>query len=127
MEDIHDYRETHIAEITELISLAYDRFDRKRQEIGYASETLTLLYLEPEVWCCISNNGQGVTFVNSIQKEALKRYVSYKVDIRLLHQILKGPRFAHWNNAEIGSHIEFERNPDVFERGLHYCMNFFHA
>ena len=38
-----------------------------------------------------------------------------------------GPRYAHWNNAEIGCHIRFNRNPDVYERGIHFCMNYFHA
>ena len=54
-------------------------------------------------------------------------YVSYVLDFRLLFKILSGPRFAHWNNAEIGSHITFKRNPNNFERGLYYCMNFFHV
>jgi len=35
--------------------------------------------------------------------------------------------YAHWNNAEIGSHIEFERQPEIYERKLYYSMNFFHA
>ena len=32
-----------------------------------------------------------------------------------------GPKYAHWNNAEIGSHITFYRKPDsLYERGMHY-------
>jgi UDP-MurNAc hydroxylase len=125
--EIQEYWRTHIAEIKELIFLAYQRFEGKRHEIGFVSTTMTLLYLGPDCWCSISNHGEGITYINSKKKDTLEQYVSYKVDIRLLHQILKGPRYAHWNNAEIGSHIEFERKPDIFERGLHYCMNFFHA
>mgnify|MGYP007094928726 CR=1 FL=1 len=49
------------------------------------------------------------------------------LDRKLLKQILSGPKMAHWNVAENGSHIEFERNPDVYERGIYYCMSFFYS
>ena len=38
-----------------------------------------------------------------------KRYVRYETDIKLLKRLLMGPRYAHWNNAEIGSHLKFFR------------------
>ena len=50
----------------------------------------------------------------------------YKTDSRLLEQLLKGPKFAHWNNAEIGSHINFFRSTDEYERNLHSSICFFH-
>ena len=42
---------------------------------------------------------------SSINKNS--KYIIYKTDPRLLKKLLMGPRFAHWNNAEIGSHIRF--------------------
>jgi UDP-MurNAc hydroxylase len=120
------YFETHREEIFELIETAYQRFELKRTEIGFQSQTDTFLFLTDNLWCKISNRGEGISFVDDFAKCQSKRYVSYKLDVRLLHKILKGPRFAHWNNAEIGSHIEFDRMPDHFERGLHYAMNYFH-
>ena len=54
------------------------------------------------------------------------KHVIYQTDIRMLHLLLKGPKYAHWNNAEIGSHIKFFRNPDVFERHVYLSMCFFH-
>ena len=54
-------------------------------------------------------------------------FVRIDVDHNLLHRLLRGPRYAHWNNAEIGSHLRYLRVPDVFERGLYYCMCFLHA
>ena len=45
---------------------------------------------------------------------------------RLLRSLLKGPRFAHWNNAEIGSHINFLRDTDTFQRDVHLIMSYFH-
>ena len=64
-----------------------------------------------------------------VKKDELndEKYISFKVDSKLLHRILKGPKFAHWNTAEIGCHVMFNRKPDVYHRGLHFCMNYFHA
>jgi len=56
-----------------------------------------------------------------------KKYVSYETDIRLLKKLLMGPRYAHWNNAEIGSHIKFFRKPDIFEGNIYGSMCFFHS
>ena len=36
------------------------------------------------------------------------KFVIYETDIRLLKLILKGPRFAHWNNTEIGSLLSLQ-------------------
>ena len=40
-----------------------------------------------------------------------------KLDERLLSRILH--RKAHWNNAEIGAHIDFVRKPNTYEPDLH--------
>ena len=58
--------------------------------------------------------------------ESSQNYVIYKLDKNLLYNILQGPRFAHWNNAEIGSHIKFFRNPNKFERNLYLGMCYYH-
>ena len=50
-----------------------------------------------------------------------------ETDERLLYWLLQGPKKAHWNNAEIGSHIQFRRLPNIYERGLMYCLNFFYS
>jgi UDP-MurNAc hydroxylase len=55
-----------------------------------------------------------------------EKFIVYKVDSRLLKLLLKGPRYAHWNNAEIGSHLKFFRKPNIFERQVHGSMNYFH-
>jgi UDP-MurNAc hydroxylase len=53
--------------------------------------------------------------------------VIYKTDIRLLRSLLSGPKYAHWDNAEIGSHINFSRYPDIYEREVYGNMCYFHA
>ena len=60
------------------------------------------------------------------QNYNVKKYVIYETDLRLLKFLLIGSKYAHWNNAEIGSHIKFYRKPDVFERELYYSMSYFH-
>ena len=54
------------------------------------------------------------------------KYVRYETDLRLLKRLLSGPKFAHWNNAEIGSHLKFFRKPNIFERNVYDSMNYFH-
>ena len=54
------------------------------------------------------------------------KFVLYETDLRLLKLLLQGPGFAHWNNAEIGSHIKFYRNPNIFEREVYGSMCYFH-
>ncbi len=56
-----------------------------------------------------------------------KKYVSYETDSRLLKRLLMGPKFAHWNNAEIGSHLKFFRKPNIFERNIYDSMCYFHC
>lgn len=69
-----------------------------------------------------------LSIVNSeeIYKKS-KKYVCYETDIRLLKRLLMGPKFAHWNNAEIGSHLKFFRKPNVFEREIYNSMCYFHC
>ena len=59
--------------------------------------------------------------------ENFNQYLSIKTDFRLLYRLMRGPQYAHWNNAEIGSHLKFSRKPNIYERGLFYCLNFFHS
>ena len=55
-----------------------------------------------------------------------KNFVEYKVDPRLFYRLLKGPKYAHWNNAEIGSHIQYIRKPNVFNRRVYQSVCYFH-
>lgn len=46
------------------------------------------------------------------------------LDSRLLRRILD--RVSHWNNAEIGCHIEFNRVPNEYQPDLHTALQFLH-
>lgn len=120
----HD-KKPKIQEIYDLISPAYSRMEEKRKEINFSSDTLWYIKIDDDNFIEISMNGAGYSFVNEINSD--KNYVQYSLDLRLFYNILRGPRYAHWNNAEIGSHIRFKRFPNIFERGLYHSINFFHS
>jgi UDP-MurNAc hydroxylase len=46
------------------------------------------------------------------------------LDPRLLRRILD--RVSHWNNAEIGCHVEFNRVPNEYQPDLHTALQFLH-
>lgn len=116
----------NLAEILNLIPPSFNRFLKKRKEIQFDSDTFVIIWLSDELKVQFQCNTESYTFT-SVNDPLPQKFVSYQVDQRLLIEILKGPRFAHWNNAEIGSHIQYRREPEVFERGLYHSMNFFHS
>ena len=72
------------------------------------------------------NGNNSLHIVDPDKYRYSNEFLSLSVDPRLLRSLLKGPRFAHWNNAEIGSHINFLRNTDTFQRDVHLIMSYFH-
>ena len=125
--DYESEQEPEIDEIKSLIGKCYERFDRKRKELRFSSETTVLIKLSSEEFLAISCNGNGWKIIKQKNIDDYKNYVKLSLDTRLLKWILSGPRYAHWNVAENGSHITFERTPNVYERGLYYCLAFFYA
>ncbi|MAU58218.1 MAG: Zn-dependent hydrolase [Flavobacteriaceae bacterium] len=123
--DYENEKEPKIKQIKELIEPAYSRMEYKRKEIEFSSDTIWYLMIDDNNLIEVSMNGSGFNFVTKINHD--KDYIVYKLDSRLLFNILQGPRYAHWNNAEIGSHIKFKRNPNKFERGIYHSINFFHS
>ena len=126
--DYENDEEPTLEEILKLIPNAYNRYEQKRKEINFTSETAVLIKLPQNTYCKISCCGSGYNILNQAEYDncLLEPHVTYELDFKLLNRILKGPRYAHWNNAEVGSHILFSRDPNVYERGLYYSMNFFH-
>lgn len=111
----------------ELIPEAYEHFEEKRRDLGFETETDVYLTLPDDEFAKVSLQGEGFEFVPHSEYEDADRYVRMDIDPRLLERILQGPRYAHFNNAQIGSHIEFYKQPDIYERPLYYAMSFFHT
>lgn len=114
------------ANLIAAMEAAWPRFAATARDIGYQSQTEVVV---------TDGNGLSVGFgpdraphrMKRAEVDALSSVVEITVDRRLLGRLLKGPRFAHWNNAEIGSHLHYRRKPDVFERALYYSLSSFHA
>lgn len=124
----YDYEQDPVPELKELVNLipsSFERMDKRRQAISFSSPTKVRIPLVEGKTAEVSMNGEGFEVIDADELKEVP-YVQFKLDPRLLHLILSGPKYAHWQNAEIGSHIEFSRKPEQFERGLYYSMNFFH-
>ncbi len=113
--------------IEQLIPSAVERMNTIRKSISFSSATKVIIPIATNRNVVISMDHEHFEYMNDQAKEQIEQFVQIRLDSRLLVRILRGPRFGHWNNAEIGSHIEYFRKPDQFERGLFYCMNFFHG
>ena len=124
----YEYEPTPLKnEFTELFPLCYDRFESRRKRIGFTSDTSLLIEYFDDEYIQISCNGNGFTYKPLKELNLDQNFVMIKLDNKLLKLILSGPQFAHWNNAEIGSHLKFIRNPDKFERALYHCLSYFHS
>ena len=117
--------EPNIKELTDLSFRAYNRFNDKRKELKLKSDTNIYIFLNKEYAFKFPFNDKKPEIIKP-NKITDKSYVYFKTNPKLLKRLLMGPRYAHWNNAEIGCHIRYYRKPDVYERGIYYCMNYFH-
>lgn len=110
-------------DLPELIEMAYKRFSDKCVEIGYQS--VTSIIIETEAVLFSMSPYQAPCF-EKVKITMENKFVKITLSNNLLHRLLRGPRFAHWNNAEIGSHLKYKRNPNIFERGLYHALCYFH-
>ncbi len=77
--------------------------------------------LELSTTIALNVGGEDIEiYVSSAPTQRLK----CKIDNRLLRRILDHK--SHWNNAEIGCHIDFVRTPNVYEPDAHTALQFFH-
>ena len=66
-------------------------------------------------------NGKKIKILDGIEKN---QNLFCSLDNRLLRRILD--KKSHWNNAEIGTHISFKREPNKMDPDVHTMMSFFH-
>ena len=116
-----------LEQINRLLPKCYERFENRRKKINYNSDKVILLKIIEDKILVISCNGSGYKIIPETEKKDFKNFVLVELDDRLLNLLLLGPKFAHWNNAEIGSHLRFYRYPDVFERAQYHCLCYFHS
>jgi UDP-MurNAc hydroxylase len=116
-------------EIFNLAKLAFLNYVKKKNDLNIHVNS-DIFFKIKKNYIMINSSKNLITMIklkkNEIYKYS-KSYVILDLDDRLFKRILLGPKFAHWNNAEIGSHIKFFRFPDRFERNLHTSISFFHC
>ena len=124
-----EYEKDKDVTFEELLSLAREsikRFIKKKKDLNITLDTDVLLKFEDK-FIHIDNNNDKIDVKNNDDIFKINKYVIYEVEAKLLKRILSGPKYAHWNNSEIGSHIKFFRHPNVFDRKVYDAMSYFHA
>lgn len=127
--NLYDYQNISIPkedEVKSLLEIAYSNFESKRKSMNMFSKTKIAISFF-NLYAIFDFNGIKIKYVDEDTIQKINNIIVYRLDMRLLFNILRGPRYAHWNNAEIGSHLQFERRPNFYERNIYYCMNFFHS
>ncbi len=114
-----------LSDFQAVIPDSWARFKSKVNEIGYTSNTYVLIDLVDGNFLILDIG--GLEYIIDVNFEfSTNNYLRLTLDSRLLLKILNVSRFAHWNNASVGSHIYFDRSSMKYDRGLHYCLNFLH-
>lgn len=115
----YSYQLDDKAELTELSSLAEKaraNLWKWQERFSFKPDYKIQIQLVSGCWFCFNLNSDKI-------KPFLEFDIQIKMDNRLLKRIML--KTAHYNNAEVGCHIDFDRkgeyNPDV-----HAIMSFFH-
>ena len=120
--------EKKIKDLVKLIQPSFEKFERKVKEIGFLTKTKIFIKLNKSkaLFIDISNVNPKYSIVSSNIKKITKPYIYFDLDNRLLYNVLKGPRYAHWNNIEIGSLLRIKREPEQYEQGIHLVLCYLH-
>jgi len=125
--DFDDDSEPTVEEIIPLIPPAFERFEKRRKLINFSTDSVILVTLPEKKILEVPVNGRNYNIISEEEARGHENFVKISLDPKLLKRILKGPKYAHWQIADGGSFLQFERNPDIYERGLHFCLCFLHA
>tara|TARA_B100000287_G_scaffold317744_1_gene301493 strand:- start:7229 stop:8557 length:1329 start_codon:yes stop_codon:yes gene_type:complete len=123
--DYDDDYDVSLYDVMELVPKAYKRYDKKRKELSFVTDIDIYIDLPNNKLLKIFGDESGYDVIDYTDNRG--NHFSYSLNPKLFYRLLKGPKYAHWNNAEIGSHIRFSRYPEVYQRKLTYSMNFFHS
>lgn len=121
-----DYEDDPLPEdqkFLDLLPAAYKRFNARRAELDYRTKSTVHIRLTDKRWFVIPPTGEPFYRETGIPVEP---FIEIETDPRLLIKLLSGPSQAHWNNAEIGSHLTFNLQGPR-DLGLSLLMSSFHA
>ena len=92
-------------------------------ESGTMNERLERIKLVPDMSVFIEVFDKEVPIIE-VSKTQSNGTLKCSMDPRLLRRILD--RHSHWNNAQVGCHIEFIRTPNYYSPDIHTALAFFH-
>lgn len=112
-------------EIFDLAKKAHKNFTEKKilNKIKFEEE----IYIKFGSHSVKIDNNNCIDLIKNEKVEEKFKYIIFELDSRLLKWLLNGPRYAHWNNAEIGSHIKYYRKPNAYSRNLHASICYLHC
>jgi UDP-MurNAc hydroxylase len=116
-----------LEELRAYVPYAYENLEKKREKIGYSTDTTVLVSMVDDVYLELSMDGEGTDYVTGPDLDAYDGYVRLDVDPRLLRRLFEGPHSAYWADAKIGSHVGVSKEPDIYERGLFNCLGALHT
>ena len=124
--DYYKFKKPKIKELEPLLSMSGLNMFSKSSKLGIRSNKTVLISLSNKKFYMINFKNKTHSIVDET-KIPKNNFIKLNLDLRLLNLILKGPKFAHWDNADIGSHIQYQRKPDKYDRQINHVLNFFHC
>lgn len=130
--DYEDDPEPKFEDIRRLLQAGWERFNSKRKEYGLQAQATAYFRITNNGWFVVPPKIDECPYYTRRNRSPLDKkagpFVELTTDIRMLKRLLMGPKHAHWNNAQIGSHIGFRRQPlTMYESGLYHLLSYFHA
>ena len=107
-----------------MLEVAIARLKAKQKELNFF-ENINLLFDLPSRNFALINLENG-NLKKTLTYTDLPNWHRFKLDPKLLSRALKGPKFANWNNIEIGALLDFSRKPDVYRMDVHILINALH-
>lgn len=109
-------------DLIDRLQAAHDKMRHYQKEYGYHSDWSVYIDAGFDFLYRVPFNGQPLE--KAEKGTEITPYVRITLDYRLLVMILD--KKAHWNNAEIGSHLTFYRDPEEYEVGVFRFLSFLH-
>lgn len=111
-------------ELLDLFNKASLRLRAKQLELNFFENINLIFDLNKNKFLIVNLIDTEPKVVDDISHIA--NYHRFKLDTRLLKRSLMGPKYANWNNIEIGAMLEFSRSPDVYRMEVHNIINSMH-
>ncbi len=110
----YEYEHDEHPDVDELkkdLDLIKRKFSEKIKKLSLKIQSNVYLNIKDENIKIINGKNPGQKLICSMDLRLLKRIIHKK---------------SHWNNAEVGGHIEFFRDPNKMDPDVHTSLSFFH-